>query len=136
MIKLSEANNPGALARSVPGRDPTPVCRSPFHSASRQKTLRQRWQAHIQSTLSRPVLLVDEAQEMQPAVLAELRLLASADLDSHILLTTVLAGDGRLADRLRVLTANAGDDIACNTGSRGDRRRSGLDGFVPCQLGA
>ena len=29
------------------------------------KILRQRWQAHIQSTLSRPVLLVDEAQEMQ-----------------------------------------------------------------------
>jgi type II secretory pathway predicted ATPase ExeA len=65
------------------------------------KILRQRWQAHIQGTLSRPVLVVDEAQEMQPAVLAELRLLASADLDSHILLTTVLAGDGRLAERLR-----------------------------------
>jgi type II secretory pathway predicted ATPase ExeA len=47
------------------------------------------------------VLLVDEAQKMQSAVLAELRLLASADLDSHILLTTVLAGDGRLAERLR-----------------------------------
>ena len=65
------------------------------------KILRQRWQAHIQSTLSRPVLLVDEAQEMQSAVLAELRLLASADLNFHILLTTVLAGDGRLAERLR-----------------------------------
>jgi hypothetical protein len=26
------------------------------------KILRQRWQAHIQSTLTRPVLLVDEAQ--------------------------------------------------------------------------
>jgi len=51
------------------------------------KILRRRWQAHIQNTLSRPVLLVDEAQEMQPAVLAELRLLASADLDSQILLT-------------------------------------------------
>ena len=38
---------------------------------------------------------------MQSAVLAELRLLASADLDSHILLTTVLAGDGLLAERLR-----------------------------------
>jgi len=38
---------------------------------------------------------------MQPPVLAELRLLASADLDSRILLTIVLAGDGRLADRLR-----------------------------------
>ena len=65
------------------------------------KILRQRWQAHIQSTLSRPVLLVDEAQEMQSLVLAELRLLASADLDSHILLTIVLAGDGRLAERLQ-----------------------------------
>ena len=65
------------------------------------KVLRQRWQAHIQSTLSRPVLLVDEAQEMRSAVLAELRLLASADLDSNVLLTIVLAGDGRLAERLR-----------------------------------
>jgi type II secretory pathway predicted ATPase ExeA len=34
-------------------------------------------------------------------VLAELRLLASTDLDSNILLTVVLAGDGRLAERLR-----------------------------------
>jgi general secretion pathway protein A len=65
------------------------------------KILRRRWQAHIQNTLSRPVLLVDEAQEMQPAVLAELRLLVSAELDSQILLTIVLAGDGRLAERLR-----------------------------------
>src|SRR6516225_3919506 len=65
------------------------------------KVLRQRWQAHIQNTLNRPILLVDEAQEMLPAVLAELRLLASADLDSNVLLTIVLAGDGRLAERLR-----------------------------------
>ena len=73
----------------------------PHNRFAGAKILRQRWQAHIQSTLSRPVLLVDEAQEMQPAVLAELRLLASAELDSHILLTIVLAGDGRLAERLR-----------------------------------
>jgi site-specific recombinase XerD len=26
--------------------------------------------------------------------------------------------------------ANAGDDLACNTGSRGDRRRTGLDGVL------
>ena len=38
---------------------------------------------------------------MLPAVLSELRLLASARLDSHILLTVVLAGDGRLVERLR-----------------------------------
>jgi general secretion pathway protein A len=72
----------------------------PHNRYAGAKILRQRWQAHIQSTLFRPVLLVDEAQEMQSSVLAELRLLASADLDSQILLTVVLAGDGRLADRL------------------------------------
>ena len=38
---------------------------------------------------------------MLPAVLAELRLLSSSRLDSHILLTVVLGGDGRLLERLR-----------------------------------
>jgi len=65
------------------------------------KLLRERWQAHIDAAFSRPVLIVDEAQEMVPAVLCELRLLASARLDSHLLLTVVLAGDGRLLERLR-----------------------------------
>ena len=65
------------------------------------KVLRERWQTHIDAAFSRPVLIVDEAQEMLPAVLSELRLLVSARLDSHILLTVVLAGDGRLAERLR-----------------------------------
>ena len=65
------------------------------------KILRQRWQSHIESALSRPVLIIDEAQEMHPQVLSELRLLSSARLDSHILLTVVLAGDGRLIERLR-----------------------------------
>jgi hypothetical protein len=63
--------------------------------------LRDRWQTHIDASLSRPALIVDEAQEMLPAVLAELRLLSSTRLDSHILLTVVLAGDGRLLERLR-----------------------------------
>ena len=65
------------------------------------KVLRERWQDHIDAALSRPVLIVDEAQEMVPKVLAELRLLASTRLDSHILLTVVLAGDGRLSERFR-----------------------------------
>jgi len=65
------------------------------------KLLRERWQAHIDAAFSRPVLIVDETQEMVPAVLSELRLLASARFDSHILLTVVLAGDGRLVERLR-----------------------------------
>jgi general secretion pathway protein A len=73
----------------------------PHNRFAGAKILRQRWQAHIQGTLSRPVLVIDEAQEMQTAVMAELRLLASTELDSNILLTVVLAGDGRLAERLR-----------------------------------
>jgi type II secretory pathway predicted ATPase ExeA len=65
------------------------------------KALRERWQAHIETTLVRPVLLVDEAQEMNPAVLSELRLLASTRFDSRILLAVVLAGDARLPELLR-----------------------------------
>jgi type II secretory pathway predicted ATPase ExeA len=65
------------------------------------KILRQCWQDHIDSALTRPVLVIDEAQQMQPPVLNELRLLTSSHLDSHILLTVVLAGDGRLLERLR-----------------------------------
>jgi general secretion pathway protein A len=73
----------------------------PHNRWSGTKVLRQCWQTHIDSALTRPVLIVDEAQEMRSAVLCELRLLTSARLDSHILLTVVLAGDGRLADRIR-----------------------------------
>jgi type II secretory pathway predicted ATPase ExeA len=65
------------------------------------KALRERWQTHLESTLLRPVLLIDEAQEMPPVVLSELRLLASAHFDSRPLLSVVLAGDGRLPDLLR-----------------------------------
>lgn len=65
------------------------------------KALRTRWLAHLEGALLRPVLLVDEAQEMHPAVLNELRLLTSTDFDSRALLSVVLAGDGRLLDKLR-----------------------------------
>ena len=74
---------------------------SPHNRWAGCKVLRERWQDHIDAALSRPVLIVDEAQEMVPKVLAELRLLASTRLDSHILLTVVLAGDGRLSERFR-----------------------------------
>jgi len=65
------------------------------------KVLRERWQAHLENTLLRPILLIDEAQEMSPAVLCELRLLASTRFDSRPLLSVVLAGDARLTDKLR-----------------------------------
>ena len=65
------------------------------------KSLRERWQQHMESTLIRPVLFIDEAQEMPSCVLNELRILASAKFDSQILLTVILAGDQRLNDKLR-----------------------------------
>jgi type II secretory pathway predicted ATPase ExeA len=65
------------------------------------KALRSRWRAHMQSTLMRPVLLVDEAQEAKTACLNELRLLSSSRFDSECLLTTVLCGDPRLSERFR-----------------------------------
>lgn len=77
------------------------VALQPHNRWNGVKLLRERWQAHIDAAFSRPLLIVDEAQEMVPAVLSELRLLASARFDSHILLTVVLAGDARLLERLR-----------------------------------
>jgi type II secretory pathway predicted ATPase ExeA len=65
------------------------------------RALRERWKAHVASTHIRPVLLIDEAQEMDPHVLSELRILSSSDFDSASLLTVILSGDGRLLELLR-----------------------------------
>jgi type II secretory pathway predicted ATPase ExeA len=65
------------------------------------RTLRENWQAHIESSMLRPVLLIDEAQEMNPSVLNELRLLASTHFDSRIILSVVLCGDQRLVRMLQ-----------------------------------
>ncbi len=65
------------------------------------KALRERWLAHLESSRCRPVLLIDEAQEMTPQVLSELRLLTSARFDSQPLLCIVIAGDARLIEKLR-----------------------------------
>jgi len=65
------------------------------------RVLRERWLAHIDTTLMRPILLIDEAQEMHPGVLSELRILSSTRFDSRAILSVVLAGDRRLIDKLR-----------------------------------
>jgi len=65
------------------------------------QALRDRWREHINSTLLWPVLLVDEAQQVQTDCLNEIRLLGSDRFDSTCLLTTVLCGDTRLLDRFR-----------------------------------
>ncbi len=65
------------------------------------KSLREKWKMHIDSSLLRPVLLIDEAQEMPAATLCELRLLSSIKFDSQNILTVVLCGDRRLPEKFR-----------------------------------
>ncbi len=73
---------------------------SPHNRWNSSKSLREKWLGHIDASVYRPVLLIDEAQEMNSAVFSELRLLSSADLDSRSILTIILAGDQRLVGRL------------------------------------
>ena len=65
------------------------------------KGLRQRWLGHLEDTRMRPLLLVDEAQELPNQVLTEMRLLTSTEFDSRAILSVVLAGDNRLLAKLR-----------------------------------
>ena len=65
------------------------------------KGLRERWLTHLEDTRMRPVLLVDEAQELPNQVLTEMRLLTSTEFDSRAILSLVLVGDNRLLAKLR-----------------------------------
>jgi type II secretory pathway predicted ATPase ExeA len=76
------------------------VSLSPHNRWHSSQVLREKWLHHIEGSLYRPVLLVDEAQEMKDEVFGELRLLSSADLDSRSILTIILCGDHRLSHRL------------------------------------
>ncbi|WP_300462143.1 ATP-binding protein [Desulfobacula sp.] len=77
---------------------------SPANRYGGFKDLRERWKNHVKTTLFRPILLIDEAQEMLSGCLNELRLLNSVEFDSQNLLTTVICGDDRLPDRFRTRT--------------------------------
>jgi type II secretory pathway predicted ATPase ExeA len=74
---------------------------SPANRYGGFKALRDRWKSHCQSTLLKPVLLIDEAQQVSAECLTELRILQSHKFDSQSLLFTILCGDNRLPDRFR-----------------------------------
>ena len=74
---------------------------SPANRYGGFKALRNRWISHCQSTLLRPVLLIDEAQQVSADCLTELRLMQSHHFDSQSLLFTILCGDNRLPGRFR-----------------------------------
>jgi type II secretory pathway predicted ATPase ExeA len=69
------------------------------------KSLREKWQNHIENNCIKPVLLIDEAQEMQTSVMNELRLLNSHRYDSKNLLTVIFANNDSLLDRFRSTTS-------------------------------
>jgi general secretion pathway protein A len=65
------------------------------------KALRARWLDHLGSASRRPVVLIDEAQEMTPMVLSELRLLGERPVRLPIPAVRGALGDARLLDKLR-----------------------------------
>lgn len=74
---------------------------SPHNRWGGFKVLRNKWQEHLATTLYRPLLLIDEAQAMQPAVFSELRSLSSTNFDSRSILTVVLCGDQRILEQFQ-----------------------------------
>ncbi|HUQ23948.1 MAG TPA: AAA family ATPase, partial [Gaiellaceae bacterium] len=90
------------------------------------RDLRARFVAHIEGTTMRPLLLIDEAQEMSHIVLSELRLLSSTRFDSRSIVAVVLVGDERLPEKLR-------RDELVPLGSR-LRTRLVLQPYTPAEL--
>lgn len=64
------------------------------------KDLRNSWLNQLDKRMVRPLLLIDEAQEMQEEVITELRLLTASELDARCLMTVVFAGDQTFKEKL------------------------------------
>lgn len=92
------------------------------------KALREMWHAHVEATLMRPVILIDEAQELSDEVLVELKTMMSDCFDSRSLVTVVLCGDARLGERLSSASLAALDSRL--------RPRLVLDSAPPAELGS
>jgi type II secretory pathway predicted ATPase ExeA len=100
------------------------------------KALRTRWAEDISASLCRPVLIVDDAQEMISNVFTERCLLASKELDSRSILCIVFAGDARLTERLRSddllpLRSRIRGRLKCDPASR-DKLLACLDHLLDC----
>jgi general secretion pathway protein A len=64
------------------------------------RKLQQHWDDGLGTDGVRPVLVLDEAQDLRPDVLAILRILTNFDYDSRLVLSVVLAGQPPLATML------------------------------------
>jgi len=65
------------------------------------RRLQEKFETSQAEDARRPVLLIDEAHDMRPDVLAILRILTNFDMDSRLVLSVVLAGQPPLATMLR-----------------------------------
>lgn len=65
------------------------------------RRLQEKFETQQHDDARRPVLLVDEAHDMRPDVLALLRILTNFDMDSRLVLSVILAGQLPLAKVLR-----------------------------------
>lgn len=65
------------------------------------QNLRKKWMSCLSNGQLRPVLIIDEAQEVSIDVLNEIRLMSSIHLDSKTVLAVIFSGDMRLLDKLQ-----------------------------------
>ncbi|RLA56826.1 MAG: hypothetical protein DRR04_13760 [Gammaproteobacteria bacterium] len=65
------------------------------------RKLQDRFHETSDSTGLRPVLILDEAQDLRPDTLAMLKILTNFDMDSKLVLSILLAGQPKLRDLLR-----------------------------------
>lgn len=75
----------------------TALCIEPAGSYPRlMRNLQDYYRRQSDQEGLRPVLLIDECQDMKPDVLATVRVLTNFDLDSRLILSLVLCGDNGL----------------------------------------
>ncbi|HTK29781.1 MAG TPA: AAA family ATPase [Vicinamibacterales bacterium] len=86
----------GLVPRPEPGAEPRPPA-----TRHQMVTMLQRFLSTLIPLNAHAVVIVDEAQQLDPAVLEQLRLLSNFETDSAKLLQVVLAGQPNLDELLR-----------------------------------
>ena len=76
-------------------------CTPAGHYGSLVDKIQGRCQTLLDEESLRPVILIDEAHDFRPDVLAIMRILTNFDMDSRLVVSIVLAGQPRLRNLLR-----------------------------------
>ena len=94
VTSLSKRDMCGEIARAV-GAEPV----GSYNMLVRR--LQERFINTADTDAMRPVLILDEAHDMRPDVLGMLRILTNFDMDSRLVVSVLLSGQGRLSTMLR-----------------------------------